>query len=223
LAAAGPRQGSRSLDDSNDVDDGEFIDDVKAVVDVEQVDADDGEFIRDVKAVVGAELIGDTKGVVDVEQVDVNDCEFAVDVKAVVVGERFEFDGGELIGGTEGIVVCKPVDVAELIDDDKGVVGASEHADMVKSDKALVPVGDDGCEDVDIVKHSIALEHDGDANVDEPLSSDDFKRLNEGDSISISSFSFSSVDVAGCIIDSLLSFLLVFLKYFVNTLFIFDI
>jgi hypothetical protein len=61
LAGAGPRQGSRSSGGNNDVDGGEFIDDIKAVVGVEQVDVDDGEFI------------GDTKGVVGVEQVDVND------------------------------------------------------------------------------------------------------------------------------------------------------
>ncbi|CAF1290833.1 unnamed protein product [Rotaria sp. Silwood1] len=85
---------------------------------------------------------------------------------------------------------------------------------MVKSAKALAPVGDDlcadfddcvdvicgevldnigcgddGCEDADIVKDSNALEHVGDVDVDEPLSSDNFNRLNEGDSNSISSFS----------------------------------
>ncbi|CAF4298024.1 unnamed protein product, partial [Rotaria sp. Silwood2] len=123
---------SCSLDGNNDVDDGEFI--------------------------------GDIKGAVGVEQVDMND--------------------GEFIGGAKGVVVCELVDVDDLIDDDKAVVGASEHADMVKSAKALAPVGDDicpdfddcvdvtcgevldniecgddGCEDTDIVKDSNALEH----------------------------------------------------------------
>jgi hypothetical protein len=86
-----------------------------------------------------------------------------------------------------------------------------------------VECGDDGCEDADIVKDSNALKHVGDIDFDDPPSSDNFKRLNEGDSISISSFSCSSVDTADCTIDSLLAFLLVLLKYFVNTLFSFDI
>jgi hypothetical protein len=251
LAAAGPRQGSRSLGGNNDVDGGELIGDTKGVLGVEQVDVDDGEFIGDVKAVVvgeridvdDGEFIGDTNGVDGVEQVDVNEAEVVGDVKAVVVGEQVDVDDGEFIDGAKGVVVCEPVN----IDDDKAVVGASGHADVVKSAKALAPVGDDlssdfddcvdvtcevldniecgddGCEDEDIVKDSNALEHVGDADVDETLSSDNFKRLNEGDSISISSFSSSSVDTAGCIIDSLLTFLLVLLKYFVNTLFSFDI
>ena len=165
---------------------------------------DDGEFIGDVKAVGGGEFIGDTKGVVGVEQVDVDDDEFISDVKAVVGGdERSDVDGSELIGDTKDVVGVEQVDVDDLIDDDTAVVGASEHADMVKS--------------------ANALEHVGDADVDKPLSLDNFWRLNEGDSNSISSFSCSSVDTAGCIIDSLLTFLLVLLKYFVNTLFIFDI
>jgi len=86
-----------------------------------------------------------------------------------------------------------------------------------------IECGDDGCEDADIVNDSNALGHVGDADVDEALSAYNSKCLNEGDSISISSFSCLSVDTEGSVIDSSLTFLLVLRKYFVKALFIFDI